>query len=166
MLTPDFSLPLIVHTDASKVGLGAVLSQVRVGEKHPVTYISRKLLSNEKNYSTVEKEALDKLRYHLLGREFSLLHTCNTALLKLLIEKEQYIEKLEKLEAEESERKRVLEVEESERKRVLEGKRRQIERMDTLRKLKAAKARQQVYEQNECSDEEVEALLHQHFPLK
>ena len=38
--------------------------------------------------------------------------------------------------------------------------------MDTLKKLKAAKARQQVYEQNECSDEEVEALLHQHVPLK
>ena len=42
-------------------------------------YISRKLLPNEKNYSTVEKEALaikwalDKLRYYLLGREFTLV---------------------------------------------------------------------------------------------
>ena len=69
LITPDFSLPLIVPTDASEVGLGAVLSQVRAGEEHPVTYISRKLLSNERNYSTVEKEALaikwalDKLRY-------------------------------------------------------------------------------------------------------
>ena len=41
-------------------------------------YISRKLLPNERNYSTVEKEALaikwslDKLRYYLLGREFTL----------------------------------------------------------------------------------------------
>ena len=50
-----------------------------MGEEHPVTYISRKLLSNEKNYSTVEKGALaikwalDKLRYYLLGREFMLV---------------------------------------------------------------------------------------------
>jgi hypothetical protein len=47
-----------VHTDASEVGLGGVLSQVRAGEEHPVMYISRKLLPNELNYSTVEKEAL------------------------------------------------------------------------------------------------------------
>ena len=70
LITPHFSLPLIVHNDASEVGLGAVLSQVRAGEYRPVTYISRKLLSNERNYSTVEKEAmaikwaLDKLRYY------------------------------------------------------------------------------------------------------
>ena len=61
------------------MGLGAVLSQVRAREEHPVTYISRKLLPNERNYSTVEKEALaikwtlDKLRYYLLGREFTLV---------------------------------------------------------------------------------------------
>ena len=61
------------------MGLGAVLSQLRDAEEHPVTYISRKLLPNERNYSTVEKEALaikwavDKLRYYLLGREFTLV---------------------------------------------------------------------------------------------
>ena len=79
LLTPDFTLPFIVHSDASEVGLGAVLSQVQDNEEHPVTYISRKLLPNERNYSTVEKEALaikwpmDKLRYYLLGREFTLV---------------------------------------------------------------------------------------------
>ena len=79
LITPDFTSPLIVHTDASEVGLGGVLSQVRAGEEHPVTYISRKLLPNERNYSTVEKEALaikwslTKLRYYLLGREFTLV---------------------------------------------------------------------------------------------
>ena len=79
LVTPDFSLPLLVHPDASELGLGAVLLQVRRGEEHPVTYISRKLLSNGENYSTVEKEALaikwalDKLKYYLLGREFTLV---------------------------------------------------------------------------------------------
>ena len=58
LITPDFNLPFVVHTDASEVGLGAVLSQVRSGEEHPVTYISRKLLASEKAYSNVEKEAL------------------------------------------------------------------------------------------------------------
>ena len=44
-----------------------------------MTYISRTLLPNEQNYSTVEKEALaikwalDKLRYYLLGRGFTLV---------------------------------------------------------------------------------------------
>ena len=78
-ITPDFSLPLMVHTDVSEVGLGAILSQVWAGEEQPVTYISRKPFSNEKNNSTVETEALaikwalDKLRYYLLGWEFTLV---------------------------------------------------------------------------------------------
>ena len=69
LITPDFALPLIVHTDASEVGLEGVLSQIRAGEEHPIMFISRKLLPNERNYSTVEKEALAikwslaKLRY-------------------------------------------------------------------------------------------------------
>ena len=44
-----------------------------------MSYISRKLLASERNYSTVEKEALpikwtlEKLRYYLLGRTFTLV---------------------------------------------------------------------------------------------
>ena len=58
LITPDFNAPFVLHTDASEVGLGGVLSQVRDGEEHPITYLSQKLLPHEKNYSTVEKEAL------------------------------------------------------------------------------------------------------------
>ena len=77
--TPNFGDTFVVHADASGSGVGAVMSQVRGGEEHPVTYISRKLLKHEMNYSTVEKEclaikwALTKLRYYLLGRKFTLV---------------------------------------------------------------------------------------------
>lgn len=42
----------------------------------------------------------------------------------------------------------------------------QLQRLETIKKLKAAKARQQVYEQIGCSDDEIDELLHQHAPLK
>lgn len=41
-----------------------------------------------------------------------------------------------------------------------------MERLETVKKLKAAKARQKVYEQNECSDDEIDQLLHQPVSLK
>ena len=76
---PDFTRPFLLHTDASQVGLGAVLSQVIDEEEHPVLYISRKLLKHEVNYATIEKEALavkwavHHLRYYLWGRDFTLI---------------------------------------------------------------------------------------------
>jgi len=44
LVTPDFTQPLVVQTDASETRVGAVLSQLPNGEEHPITYISRKLL--------------------------------------------------------------------------------------------------------------------------
>ncbi|XP_061098630.1 uncharacterized protein LOC133128839 [Conger conger] len=79
LITPNFQKPFVLQTDASEVGLGAVLSQIQDGVEHPVTYISRKLLGHERNYATVEKEclairwAVGKLRYYLLDREFLLV---------------------------------------------------------------------------------------------
>ena len=56
---PDFQRPFTLQTDASDVGLGAVLSQTDdVGEEHPVAYYSRKLLPRETRYAAVEKECL------------------------------------------------------------------------------------------------------------
>lgn len=40
---PELSLPIVVHTDALKTGLGAMLSQQFKGEEHPVLYLSHKL---------------------------------------------------------------------------------------------------------------------------
>ena len=67
---PDFSKEFTLTTDASNVGLGAVLSQ----EGHPCCYISRTLNAPEENYTTTEKElfaivwAVKRLRQYLLGR--------------------------------------------------------------------------------------------------
>ncbi|XP_054830604.1 uncharacterized protein LOC129326461 [Eublepharis macularius] len=69
----------IVATDASDREIGAVLMQGWDGTKHPLAYLSRKLIPREKNLSSVQKEcravvwALDKLRPYLWGQEVSLL---------------------------------------------------------------------------------------------
>ena len=56
---PNFDNTFIIQTDASEVGIGAVLSQVNDnGEEHPVAYFSRKLLLRERWYATVQKECL------------------------------------------------------------------------------------------------------------
>lgn len=76
LCSPDFQKRFVVQTDASDVGLGAVLLQGDEGEERPVLYLSRKLEPRETRYSTIEKEglaikwALESLRYYLLGREF------------------------------------------------------------------------------------------------
>ena len=50
---------VILQTDTSEYGLGAVLSQEdENGEKHPVAYASRKLFPREMNYSVIEKKCL------------------------------------------------------------------------------------------------------------
>ncbi|CAM4582851.1 unnamed protein product [Caretta caretta] len=79
LITPDFKKEFILQTDASEVGLGAVLSQMAGEEEHPILYLSRKLLPREQKYAVVEKEclevkwAMETLRYYLLGRRFTLV---------------------------------------------------------------------------------------------
>ena len=75
---PNFAEQFVLQTDASDLGIGAVLLQGEPDQRHPVAYISRKLYPRETRYSTVEREclavkwALDAFRYYLLGREFLL----------------------------------------------------------------------------------------------
>ena len=71
----DVAKELTLTTDASEGSIGGVLTQ----EGHPILYLSRKLTNSEKNYSTIEKEALGivwavrRARNFLIGRKFNLI---------------------------------------------------------------------------------------------
>ena len=55
----DPELPLVLATDSSSYGLGAVLSHRTVkGEERPIAYASQSLSETERKYSQIEKEAL------------------------------------------------------------------------------------------------------------
>ena len=59
MRNPDPNSVFIMQTDASDVGIGAVLSQRdQLGNDHPIACYSRKLLDRERKYAVVEKECL------------------------------------------------------------------------------------------------------------
>jgi hypothetical protein len=59
MAAPNFSKPFKLAIDASNLAIGSVLFQEdNMGIDHPIAFFSRKLNENQKNYSTIEKEAL------------------------------------------------------------------------------------------------------------
>ncbi|CAM5178835.1 unnamed protein product [Eretmochelys imbricata] len=78
LANPDFDKPFVVFTDTSDTGLGAVLMQEdEKGERHPITYLSEKLLPREQHYTAIEREclamvwALKKLEPYLFGQHFT-----------------------------------------------------------------------------------------------
>ena len=59
LMYPNFDQDFILETDASAMGLGAVLSQqAEDGKAHPVAYASRSLSPQEKRYAVTELETL------------------------------------------------------------------------------------------------------------
>ena len=75
---PDHNLKYILRTDASDIGVGAVLLQEYTDGVFPVAYASKKLLPREQNYAVIERECLavvfgvKKFEKYLYGREFTL----------------------------------------------------------------------------------------------
>ena len=55
---PDFSVPFRLYTDASNVGLGAILAQQQEGKERIICCASRTFSKSEQNYITTKKECL------------------------------------------------------------------------------------------------------------
>ena len=77
---PDFDKDFVLETDASKQGLGAILSQYQVDHKlHPVAYASRSISSTEANYAITDLEtlavvwAVTHFRYYLYGHKVTII---------------------------------------------------------------------------------------------
>lgn len=72
----DYELPIVLRTDASTEGIGAVLLQQVDGAEHPVCFVSKAFTPAESRWSTIEQEAyaiyysILTLSHHLLGHAF------------------------------------------------------------------------------------------------
>ena len=86
----DPRVPYVLHTDASREGLGAVLYQDQGTGLRPVAFVSRSLSPSERNYPTHKLEFLalkwavvDKLSDYLYGAKFE-VRTDNNPLTYIL----------------------------------------------------------------------------------
>lgn len=79
----DPQAELEIHTDASKVGIGAILMQrVNLDKLHPIVYYSRQTSSDESKLHSYELEtlavvcALNRFRVYVLGKTFKVVTDC------------------------------------------------------------------------------------------
>ena len=79
LVSPDFSKPFIIQTDASATALAAVLYQEIEGHEHPIAFASKTMTSAQRNYSVTEQEALavlfgiEKFRQYVEGSKFKVV---------------------------------------------------------------------------------------------
>ena len=80
---PDWNRPFILHTDWSKAGVGACLSQIADdGQEYAVAFASRMNSRAESTFSSYEGEvsavvyAAQRFRYYLWGKPFKLITDC------------------------------------------------------------------------------------------
>jgi len=72
LILPNFSQSFVLETDASGIGIGAILSQ----KQRPIAYFSKKLSPRMQNQSAYAREMYDitetlaKFRHYLLGHHF------------------------------------------------------------------------------------------------
>ena len=79
LVYPDFSKDFTLETDASKHGLGAILSQYKDQRLHPVAYASQSVSTAEANYAVTDLEtlavvwAVTHFRYYLYGHDVTII---------------------------------------------------------------------------------------------
>jgi hypothetical protein len=79
LIHPDSSSFLYLATDASNVGMGAVLLQKRDGELRPIQFASKRFSPFQRKYSAPQRQCLamiwgiKRFHYYLYGRNFTLL---------------------------------------------------------------------------------------------
>jgi hypothetical protein len=72
----DYSLPLVLRTDASQFGVGGMLLQICRGIEQPICFVSKKLSPEARRWSTIDQEAfaifyaVTSLRHYLFGHPF------------------------------------------------------------------------------------------------
>ena len=99
LIKVDWNLEFHIHTDASDIAVGAMLAQNPTDKTDQlIAYASQLLSKAEKNYTTIEKEALamvyavNKFRHYLLGNRF--IFYVDHLALQYLVNKPQVSSKL------------------------------------------------------------------------
>lgn len=79
LCSPDFDQVFTIQTDASDVGIGAVLTQGDGSEERVIAYMSMKLTTAQRKYTTTEREclavleAIGKFRSYVEGTHFQVI---------------------------------------------------------------------------------------------
>jgi len=80
---PDYELPWVIRTDASEIGVGGVLIQIKTHadgskEEQIIALISKRFSKQAQKWDTIEQEGfaiyyvVKRLAYYLIGKEFLL----------------------------------------------------------------------------------------------